>query len=86
MVQEGYDKVRMFCIQCRISWILKKVLLLQYKGSPFKVANLNRWLVIVSGHKFVEELRNADDDELSFVAAIAEVPIRTANVLYRRVV
>jgi len=44
----------------------------KYKGSPFKVANISRWMVVVSGQKFVEELRNADDDVLSFLEAIVE--------------
>jgi hypothetical protein len=33
-------------------------------------------MVVVSGQKFVEELKNADDDVLSFAEGIAEVCIR----------
>jgi cytochrome P450 len=44
----------------------------KYKGTPFKVANINRWLVVVSSPKLVEELRKAEDDELSFMEAMVE--------------
>jgi cytochrome P450 len=45
----------------------------KYKGTPFKVANLDRWQVIVSGPQAVEELRQAPDGELSFAAATREI-------------
>ncbi|KIK94712.1 hypothetical protein PAXRUDRAFT_11881 [Paxillus rubicundulus Ve08.2h10] len=41
----------------------------KHKGSPFKVAGLYRWTVVVSGSQFVEEVRKASDDELSFMDA-----------------
>jgi hypothetical protein len=48
---------------------------LQYKGSAFKVANFDQWLVIVSGQQAVEELRQATEDELSFTKAMEDVGI-----------
>ncbi|KAF8844224.1 cytochrome P450, partial [Paxillus ammoniavirescens] len=44
----------------------------RYKGTPFKVAELYRWTVIASGSQFVEDLRRASDDELSFAEAANE--------------
>ncbi|KIJ04805.1 hypothetical protein PAXINDRAFT_49709, partial [Paxillus involutus ATCC 200175] len=45
----------------------------KHKGAPFKVARLYRWLVVVSGPQFVEDVRKASDDELSFAEATNEV-------------
>ncbi|KIM88557.1 hypothetical protein PILCRDRAFT_769584 [Piloderma croceum F 1598] len=45
----------------------------KFKGAPFKLPRFKRWLVVVSSHKLVEELRKAGDDELSLTAAVAEV-------------
>ncbi|KIJ09985.1 hypothetical protein PAXINDRAFT_86692 [Paxillus involutus ATCC 200175] len=44
----------------------------RHKGTPFKVAELYRWTVIASGSQFVEDLRKASDDELSFAEAANE--------------
>ncbi|KIJ66616.1 hypothetical protein HYDPIDRAFT_109704 [Hydnomerulius pinastri MD-312] len=41
----------------------------KYRAAPFKVANLYHWMVIVSGHQLLEELRKAPDDQLSFMEA-----------------
>lgn len=72
MIQDGYDRVRAISGPS-YAVNLSAECLWQYKGSPFKVANINRWMVVVSGQKFVEELRNADDDVLSFMEAATEV-------------
>ncbi|TDL22834.1 cytochrome P450 [Rickenella mellea] len=45
---------------------------LKYKNRAFKISRLDRWQVIVSGSKLVEELRTAPDEKLSFLAAISE--------------
>ncbi|KIK97710.1 hypothetical protein PAXRUDRAFT_198861 [Paxillus rubicundulus Ve08.2h10] len=39
------------------------------RGTPFKVADLYRWTVVVGGPQLVEEVRKASDDELSFAEA-----------------
>jgi hypothetical protein len=52
----------------------------QFKGAPFKLPKFKRWLVVVSSHKLVEELRKAGDDELSLTAAIAEVRIEHTGI------
>ncbi|TCD68632.1 hypothetical protein EIP91_010287 [Steccherinum ochraceum] len=44
----------------------------KYKGGAFKVPELFRWLVVVTGPQLIEELRKAGDDELSFDEAVAE--------------
>ncbi|KIK81319.1 hypothetical protein PAXRUDRAFT_15297 [Paxillus rubicundulus Ve08.2h10] len=45
----------------------------KHKGTPFKVANLHRWMVIVSGSQFVEDVRKASDDELSSAEAVNDI-------------
>ncbi|KAJ3728214.1 cytochrome P450 [Lentinula raphanica] len=44
----------------------------QFKGRIFKVAQLDRWLVIASGH-LVEELRMAPESKLSLEAAMKDI-------------
>lgn len=51
--------------------------LLQYK--IFRVAMINRWLVIVSGAQMNEELRKFPDEEMSFVDAVEDVPVSSAR-------
>ena len=45
----------------------------KYKGQMFKVANLNYWLIIVSGPHLVEQVRQAPEDVLSFSGHINDV-------------
>ncbi|KAF9244149.1 cytochrome P450 [Melanogaster broomeanus] len=42
----------------------------KHKDAAFKVVNMYNWLVIVSGTRYVEDIRNASDDELSNMEAI----------------
>ena len=49
---------------------------IQYKGGLFRVPLLTRWTVIVTGPKFIEELRKAPDEQLSFEDAIDEVCLK----------
>jgi hypothetical protein len=46
---------------------------LKYKGSAFKVASFNRWVVVINGPQAVEDIRQAADDELSFAKAAQDV-------------
>ncbi|KZT30762.1 cytochrome P450 [Neolentinus lepideus HHB14362 ss-1] len=41
----------------------------RYRGGVFKIARPDRWLVVVTGSKLMEEFRTAPDDVLSFVEA-----------------
>ncbi|KAH9914911.1 cytochrome P450 [Epithele typhae] len=52
----------------------------KYYGSAFKVATLDRWIVIVSGPKMVEDLRKRPDDEVSFVEG-AEEGLQTKHTI-----
>lgn len=68
MIQEGYVKVGpSFCPLSITSEAL------QYKEGVFKIPLTDRWLVVVSGPKLVEELRKLPDDKMSFLDAIADV-------------
>ena len=49
----------------------------QYKGGIFKVALFDKWLLVLSGRKYVEELRKYPDDQVSFLYGTAEVAIVT---------
>ncbi|KAM5530553.1 hypothetical protein V8D89_015788 [Ganoderma adspersum] len=42
----------------------------KYHGSTFKIALFDRWLIIVSGSKMVDELRNRPDNEVSFLEGV----------------
>lgn len=35
---------------------------LQYRGTPFKIAMFDQWLVVLSGSEIVEEVRKLPDD------------------------
>ncbi|TDL22830.1 cytochrome P450 [Rickenella mellea] len=43
---------------------------LKHKNGIFKVSQLDRWLVIISGPKLIDEVRRAPDDKLSLDAAV----------------
>lgn len=45
----------------------------KYGPRIFKIATLNRWLVVVSGTQHIEELRKAAEDDVSFTAAAHKV-------------
>ncbi|EMD42273.1 hypothetical protein CERSUDRAFT_79864 [Gelatoporia subvermispora B] len=45
----------------------------KYKGSTFKVAMFDRWLVVVSGRSLIEELRRLKDDQASLEKASEEL-------------
>ena len=36
------------------------------------MANLDRWLIVVTGTEFIEDVRKAPEDELSFISATNE--------------
>lgn len=48
---------------------------IQYKGGMFKVPMLDRWLVIVTGPKLMDELQRFADEYVSFTAANAVVSL-----------
>lgn len=70
MLHEGYEKVYDPSLS-RTRFIF--TLMIQYKGSVFKVPRLDQWIVVVCGAKMNEELRRVPEDELSFLAASEEV-------------
>ena len=45
----------------------------QFRPGIFKIATFNRWIVVVCGTKFVEELRKAPDTDVSYEEAVNEV-------------
>ncbi|THH27110.1 hypothetical protein EUX98_g7079 [Antrodiella citrinella] len=45
----------------------------KYKGGTFRVPELSRWHVLVTGKSLVDELRKANDSDLNFVEALIEV-------------
>lgn len=60
-----------------IQWIWRASELLQegydrYPNQPFKVATISRWIVVLSGKKYIDDIRKAADDTLSFRAATDE--------------
>lgn len=45
----------------------------KHRGGFFKLATLHRWLVIVTGTQYIEELRKASEDELAPIDAASQV-------------
>ncbi|TDL14450.1 cytochrome P450 [Rickenella mellea] len=45
----------------------------KHKNRAFKIAQLDRWRVIISGQELIEELRKAPDDNMSLEEALGEV-------------
>ncbi|KAI4521513.1 cytochrome P450 [Schizophyllum commune Loenen D] len=45
----------------------------RYTDRPFKIANVSRWIVVVSGAALVDELRRGAGDALSFTDAAEEI-------------
>ncbi|KAG0704373.1 cytochrome P450 [Suillus ampliporus] len=45
----------------------------KYKGGMFRVPLIDRWVVVVTGPRLVEELRKVPDDELSFDHAMRDL-------------
>jgi hypothetical protein len=41
--------------------------MMQYKGSPFKIAKFSRWVVVVSGPQAIEDYRQVPDDDLTML-------------------
>ncbi|KAF9008808.1 cytochrome P450 [Cyathus striatus] len=44
----------------------------KYRGEAFKVATMARWIVVVSGPQMVDDIRKANDEQMSFREAVAE--------------
>ncbi|KAI0071569.1 cytochrome P450 [Panus rudis PR-1116 ss-1] len=45
----------------------------KHKGGVFKIAMLDRWLIVITGPKLVDELRRASDDKVSFNEAVRDL-------------
>ncbi|KIY45805.1 cytochrome P450 [Fistulina hepatica ATCC 64428] len=68
MIHEGYEKV------CASALLIKRYQLINALQYPiFKIANFNRWIVIIRGRELTEQLRKARDNELSFIEAANEM-------------
>lgn len=48
----------------------------QYKGRIFKVALFDRWLLVLTGKRHIEELQKFPDDQVSFLYGTAEVNVK----------
>ena len=60
-----------FCMSYGITDVL--LVAAQYYGTSFKVAYLDKWLVVVSGPEMLDELRRRPDEEVSFLEGAEEV-------------
>jgi hypothetical protein len=54
---------------------------LQYKGRLFKVAMLDRWLVLVTGPQLIEELRVLPESDMSLHEALCQVCALLLNLV-----
>ena len=69
IVQKGYDQA------CGLRQQSEKYAHVssQYKGNVFKVPTFSGWLVIASGPEMVDDIRKANDDQLSLKMGMADV-------------
>ena len=74
MILEGYQRVRPPSLLSEDASTHTISSSTQYYGSTFRVAFFDRWLVIVSGPKLVDEILKLPDDEASFMESAEEVP------------
>jgi hypothetical protein len=70
MIQEGYDKVRPFLSSFLRSFDIRAS---QYYGTAFRVPTMSKWMIIVSSPQMVDDIRKADDDQVSFREAVSDV-------------
>lgn len=69
-----------YAARIRILWFYElMVSTCQHKGKVFKVAFTDRWLVVVTGKKLVDELQRLPDDVVSFVEAAGDVCLHPAR-------
>jgi len=73
IIQEGYDKVRSPFSNGLNLELCTNGHSIKYYGSAFKIPIMERWLVIVTGPKMIEDIRRASDETMSFDDAAAEV-------------
>ncbi|KAF8702620.1 hypothetical protein AX14_014402 [Amanita brunnescens Koide BX004] len=45
----------------------------KYRGSFFKVPTMSQWMIVVSGKRYLEEIRNAPEEYLSFHEALIQI-------------
>lgn len=62
---------RFACVITASAW--NGLIRVQYKPGVFKVANIDGWAVIAAGAQYIDEVRKAPDEVLSFVAATEQV-------------
>jgi hypothetical protein len=72
IVQRGYNQVSLR-VQEPPFLVLNANSVWQHRHSIFKLPNFSRWTVVVTGSKFIDELRKAPEDVLSFAEATDEV-------------
>jgi hypothetical protein len=46
---------------------------MKHKGGMFRVPLIDRWVVVLTGPRLIEELRKVPEDELSFDHAMRDV-------------
>lgn len=66
IMREGYAKASLV----PHTFHTRSLTVFQHKSVPFKVAELYRWIVVLTTREHVEELRSAPDDALSFREAV----------------
>lgn len=74
ILQEGYVKVKsilrpddVYCIDIDVGHCVK------YPGRIFRVALLDRWMIVAAGSKLVDDIRKAPDEQLSMDETGADV-------------
>ena len=75
---QGYDQVSSMT---RYSFRARSFTAFQYKRAPFKVAAFFSWIVVLSSHEHIEELRRAPDDTVSLDKAAADASLSFSTAI-----
>ena len=78
-IQKGARTPIIGCLRGLRSWQIGDA---QHKGQIFKVAQVDSWLIIVTGDKLIEELRSAPEHVLSEENAMADVSVWSLNLFF----
>ena len=79
MIKEGYDKVSppaWYPSIGGLSWGT------QYRGSFFKIPITTHWIIVASDPRFIDEIRQAPEEHLSFHECFVEVIHHTTYLPY----
>jgi hypothetical protein len=79
MEQEGYNRVS----KKQNPLFISQPMSIQYRGSFFKLPTMTKWMVVASGSRYVDDIRNASEEYLSLHEALIQVISQGPPLLLR---